>query len=558
MRNRTQKENRKQSALTILCKTKILFALLLLVPFLNYGQTASTLVDCRSNSCNYDGFSYSVQVSLQLVKTTPRTSTSEENDEDRQYIVTLNNVSAQGDFYYKTKGKTYSQNQLGSICNPNDIAFAKVEVNFGCVDNWSRQEVSFNYVGEQKTINVYFHGNCAQNKNFTLKNSCVLIKAYKEITQRIFQIEDEKSSVNSSGSAAITNPDSSNGSSNSNPGTNSNQPLNNYDPNTGLYGNPPGNSPTPASNDKFTQNMQNANTIINGLAQLLASNEAEQERHEQLELQKKEEKDKTFEKLKSEAESEFTINYLDNFLESAKKGDENSKLILCYAKSFYTYKYCKYTSSNYGIIDLDSKLSDEQCEKWLYGISYNNNPDFAISKAKLFIELEERFRKESASPGGMWPSLNNPSGAILLKAAELGSAEAMFILYDNAINYSRLYNALVNKEKLSYRDFCLKYLTDAAEAGCAKAMEWLAYDYYNGDKYNLYDGKIIKDYKKAYQWYLKSIDINNDSCKTCQLRNEADVYKTLSKMYSKGEGTDKNKQESEKYMKLYKAAKKNE
>ncbi len=369
-----------------------------LFPLFIYSQSASTTVGCQNNYCNYDGFTNFVSISLQLVKSTPRLETSEEKDEDREYLVTLTSVIPQGDYYFRHTGKFYDQNKIGSVCNSHDLYIVRTEVNFGCGNK--HFNIDFSSVNEKKTVNVYFDGECSNYYDFSLKNTCVAINNMAQIEQRILEIEHEEKKVTNSdpvtigldniSNSNVTNSGYSN--SNSNNGSDQNSETTNQTSNTAnnqqltqkqldeqfitqqnanraAYDVKIANQTTDNNFQKNYETGQQIGTVVEGLNDLFKPTPEQIQRDEEERIRKKNEEAQQFERLNLYGQK-FYIEK-QKYLSTAEKGDEPTRIYLI--KTLLKYEYLCVCDLEYDLPQMENWMQDQTKNEYLDVITLIGN-----------------------------------------------------------------------------------------------------------------------------------------------------------------------------------------
>lgn len=546
-------------------KTKTIFFVLIFNTLLNYGQTFTNTYERGARTS--DGFSYNVTVQVKPISYKKESS-------EISFPFKLSNLSVHSKGWYVQPGYPfYSCAELDGLCNTQK--FFSIDIGLSYLDDkgntgvlyWSNSV--FHHLNEELVANTYLPVG-AKSIVFTgLEIRRIDEDSYiaSAVLAKIKEIEKAKGSTKNTNpsSNSSTNPllnsnktnNATNGSVNENSNS-SNQTkeestsnINSNDPNPMTNGSS-GNYQSSSSSDEFTRDMQNASTVINGIAELLGPS-AEEIRSEELENERREKQEKEqarlekadFEERNRKANEYFKSEYLDKYLTKANNGNEAARLLLIFKAITIEAGYSKKFGDR---PNLSPQLLDEM--QWLNEACANNNLDALNWYAWLFKNYDRLVALKH-----------------LEKAASLGSLDAMVTLgnyYDKV--------AIGNNAAKAF-----DYYSKAAELGSPIAMYYLGMIYRYGKTTDRefftkdqIKHSVKKDPQKAFEWFSRSLAVKDQTeslyAKTIKAFYypyteaeryigasifERSVYRELEEMYKRGLGVKKDKIKAEEFSKNY-------
>lgn len=524
-------------------KRIILF--LLLIPFFNYGQTSTQILNGFYNASTNYGFSCNVQV--QITK-----SIIGNKIIFKSKLLSVKMADTKG-WYDNSMHKYYSCDLVGNYCVifPQ---FLDVKTEYG---DLPFDSYSFAYVGEERviyesTVAIFKSvtgGNVATFKIPAISQVIITHKQDAPIWDKLSRIRQSGSSTSGAYSGNSNPLSSTSSSTNTNPlPSKTVATKSNIDPNTGLMTNPLSYS-APASNNKFVKDVQLTTQAVSAAIDLFTPNAEQQERRriqqeklEQQKLQEEEEENKKIWARIKNKEKRYLEYYQPKYYEKAKAGDNYSKMVLYYASDKLICKnllperetFFKEALANKSL----SALLEDCYDRSLWGhmediknlnqmidlATNKNNVDAMVCLANYYDRNKGGLDGKGLLPGGE----NNETALHWYeKAAELGSPNANLALakiysyqysqganYDGVNKYLKKIYVKYNVEKNEKK--ALEYLLKAENPNYKSSLFAFANhdgSYFKQNVYNMLSvfyrkglGGLNRNWKLSQEYYLKAID----------------------------------------------------
>lgn len=503
-------------------KKTFLIALTLLTNFVFAQTQLSDYYD--ASSANRPEFSYNIVVKIH--KTTGAT------EYDTRYTATLVQASPDSKGFYNAYGdnKYYSCSQLGDVCKPNNLHLVSIRLSYTCNGQQKADVVVFRNLNDVEQINTVYGagGKLCESLDFSMKVMGVVIEPIHlgQIMNKINQIGTTKTTQN--------NTNSNNQSTQTNSKDTQTNETKSYELKLSDIGIPENNSSTTSDYQKNYETGQQLGELANNVVDIFSpSPEKIARQAEEVRLRKKRE---------VEAEDYFK-RQLNQYLDSAKSGNESSRMILvCLLQSNLAW------SRNFTNYIPDYK-------EWVFTASKNNN--FDAMNILGWNSLNLRNDGSAINFG-----LNKTDGVKLLEqAANLGSVDAMYIL---GLYYNQNKNCMYGKDSGGGDpEKSLKWYRMAAENGNAQALYSLGMIYTYKEVWKdmvcIVKFKVKKDYPLAADYFNESLKAQYKedshffrSFKDVRTTFNSSAYELYLK-YKNGIGCEKNIELADKYYKIYKS-----